>query len=292
MDSFEGKIAVVTGAGTGMGRELALQLAAAGANLALCDVNAENLASTAERCRAHDPSLTVSTAEVDVTDEAALERFRDATMAEHATDHIHLLFNNAGIGGTASFLDPEARKTWERTFDVCWQGVYLTSRVFLPLVVAAAEGHVINTSSINGIWASLGPSRTHTAYSAAKFAVRGFTEALITDLRLNAPHVRCSVVMPGHIGTDIVTNSRQILDGELDAEATEIANAFRNEAPTTAATAATVILDGVREGRWRILIGEDAAVLDGLLRDQPENAYEQDFVDQLHAMGVLNGLVG
>lgn len=292
MDTFAGKVAVITGAGTGMGRELALQLAAAGSHLALCDVQPDELAATAEQCQAVDPSLTVSTSVVDVTDEASLERFAGETTQAHGRDHVHLLFNNAGIGGTPSFLDPETRDIWERTFDICWRGVYLTSRVFLPLVVAADEGHVVNTSSINGMWASLGPSRTHTAYAAAKFAVRGFTEALITDLRLNAPHVGCSVVMPGHIGTDIVANSRQMLDHPMDAEATEAANVFRNTAPTTAETAATEILDGVLEGRWRILIGEDAHLLDGLLRDRPEEAYEQSFVDRLHGLGVLTGLVG
>src|SRR5262249_32312322 len=107
------------------------------------------------------------------------------------------------------------REEWDRTFNVCWGGVYENTRAFLPMLVKAEEGHIINTSSVNGFWASLGPQIPHTAYSAAKFAVRGFSEALITDLRLNAPHVKISVVMPGHIGTAIVSNSRKIHSGNL-----------------------------------------------------------------------------
>ena len=91
-------------------------------------------------------------------------------------------------------------------FAVCWGGVYLGTRTFLPLLLASTEGHVVNTSSVNGFWATLG-GNAHTAYSAAKFAVKGFTEALISDFRQNAPHLRASVVMPGHIGTSIVFNS-------------------------------------------------------------------------------------
>src|SRR5207342_2297469 len=105
------------------------------------------------------------------------------------------------------------REQWERTFNICWGGVYLGVRVFLPMLMKAAEGHIVNTSSVNGFWASVGMGVSHTAYSAAKFAVKGFTEALMNDLRLNAPHLKCSVVMPGHIGTSIVSNSRRIQTG-------------------------------------------------------------------------------
>ena len=101
---------------------------------------------------------------------------------------------------------------------MCWGGVYYGTRAFLDLLVAADEGHIVNTSSVNGFWASIGPDRPHTAYSAAKFAVKGFTEALLTDLRVNAPHVKASVVMPGHIGTSIVQNSMRHGVNELDDE--------------------------------------------------------------------------
>lgn len=290
MESFEDKIAVVTGAGTGMGRELAIALAGEGAHLALCDVNAENLAETATRCRDARGDVTVTVHHCDVSNEADLERFRDEMLEQHDTDHINLLFNNAGIGGRGSFVTDD-REGWERTFDVSWRGVYLGCRVFLPLLIAAEEGHIINTSSVNGIWASLGPNRSHTAYSAAKFAVRGFTESLVTDLRLNAPHVAASVVIPGHIGTEIVANSMAIQGDSLDPEVTELSNAFRNMAPTTAEQAAWIILDGVKDGRWRILVGEDAQVVDVLVRDEPEGVYEQPFAERLKNLGVLDLLV-
>ena len=122
------------------------------------------------------------------------------------------LFEDAKEYGGGS-LFANSREQWERTFNICWGGVYLCTRAFLPMLVKADTGHIVNTSSINGLWASVGPTVPHTAYSAAKFAVKGFTEALITDLRVNAPHIKCSVVMPGHIGTSIVANSRKVQFG-------------------------------------------------------------------------------
>lgn len=287
MQNFEDRLAIVTGAGAGMGRELAVQLSAAGAHLALCDVHADALAETEALCA---QGRRVSTHVADVSDESQLEQFRDATLAAHATDHAHLLFNNAGIGGGGSFVT-SPRDAWERTFDICWRGVYLGCRVFLPLLIAADEGHVVNTSSINGFWGSLGPNTPHTSYVAAKFAVKGFTEALISDLRLNAPHVGVSVVMPGHIGTEIARNSVLLHGAEVDARVSERANQFRNMAPTTAAEAAIIILDGVRENRWRILVGEDAHTLDELVRADPELAYEPEFIRRMHDAGVFRGVV-
>src|SRR6266853_1893043 len=148
----------------------------------------------------------------DVSIEDQLKRFRDEITEHQSTDKIHLLFNNAGIGGGGS-LFTNTREAWERTFNICWGGVYLGVRTFLPMLVRADQGHIVNTSSVNGFWASVGMGVSHTAYSAAKFAVKGFTEALINDLRLNAPHIKCSVVMPGHIGTSIVSNSRKVQSG-------------------------------------------------------------------------------
>ena len=170
---------------------------------------------------------------------------------------------------------------WERTFDICWGGVYNCARAFMPMLVAAPYAHIVNTSSVNGFWASIGPGRPHTAYSAAKFAVKGFTEALVTDLRANAPHVGASVVMPGHIGTSIAMNSVKVHGGEVDAAVQEVENAFRNTAPTTSAQAATIILDGVRDRRWRILVGDDAVLLDERVRADPEGAYRNNLFELL-----------
>jgi len=312
MKDFSGKLAVVTGGGTGMGRELVRQLVAEGCDVATCDVSAANMAVTRQLAEASAPQGTrVSTHVADVASEAAVNAFRDAVVAAHGRDYINLLFNNAGIGGGGSFVAGD-RGEWERTFAICWNGVYNCARAFMPLLVRSSEGHIINTSSVNGFWASLGPQTAHTAYSAAKFAVKGFTEALVNDLRLNAPHVKASVVMPGHIGTSIVENSQKILRdsdeivvGEADlavaraqmtrmgidasaltleqvrAMRVQMANAFRDNAPMTAAQAATVILDGVRAERWRILVGRDADALDRMVRASPEEAYEPGFMERL-----------
>jgi NAD(P)-dependent dehydrogenase (short-subunit alcohol dehydrogenase family) len=311
MEDFEGRIAVVTGGGAGMGRELVRQLVAAGCNVAMCDVSASAMAETKRLCEAAGlpQGLRVTTHVADVSEEARVQRFRDEVAAQQQTDKIHLLFNNAGIGGGGSLI-ANSREEWEKTFNVCWGGVYHGTRAFLPMLLKADKAHIVNTSSVNGFWASVGPGVPHTAYSAAKFAVKGFTEALMTDLRLNAPHVKCSVVMPGHIGTSIVANSRKIQSGnDTDAlTATEIAQVrarmaaagrdvaglsdadiqtlaveraprFREEAPTSAAEAATIILDGVKADRWRILVGEDAQRIDERVRQTPERAYDEDFFE-------------
>ena len=222
MKEFSGRIAVVTGGGSGMGRELVRQLVAEGCHVAMCDVSARRLAETEQLCQAAGlpQGVRVTSHLADVSREADVLRFRDEAAAQHATDRIHLLFNNAGISGGGSMIVND-RDEWERTFNICWGGVYFTTRAFLPLLRAADEAHLVNTSSINGFWASVGPDAPHTAYSAAKFAVKGFTEALIADFRMNAPHIKVSVVMPGHIGTGIRVNSLKVQTNndfdELDA---------------------------------------------------------------------------
>jgi NAD(P)-dependent dehydrogenase (short-subunit alcohol dehydrogenase family) len=284
---FAGKLAVVTGGGTGIGRELARQLTAQGCSVALCDLSETAMAETIALATAgglpRDVRITAHQADVSLEDD--LIRVREAASAVHATDRLHLLFNNAGIGGGGSMVDPRQRADWERTFNVCWGGVYLGVRTFLPMLQAAEAAHIVNIASVNGFWACLGPQVPHTAYAAAKFAVKGFTEALIVDLRVNAPHIGCSVVMPGHIGTPIAGNSRKVLRGvedeALTAEELSAARRFLEEAPTSAAQAATIILAGVKAARWRILVGEDAAILDRMVRETPEAAYEQEFYDRM-----------
>jgi NAD(P)-dependent dehydrogenase (short-subunit alcohol dehydrogenase family) len=286
VQDFAGKIAVITGGGTGMGRELAVQLAAAGAHVSMCDVSEPNMAESASLVRSAAPAsdVRVSTHLCDVADEAAMLVFRDEVLAFHDSDHIDLLFNNAGLSGGGS-LFTDTRESWDRCFDVCFGGVRWGTLAFLDALVESDDAHIVNTSSVNGFWASVGPERPHTAYSAAKFAVKGFTEALMTDLAVNAPHVKASVVMPGHIGTSIVQNSIDFGARELSDEertAARIADQmFHDMAPTTAAQAATIILDGVRAGRWRILVGDDAHRIDAAVRADPERAYEPEFGDML-----------
>ena len=315
MKDFAGKIAVITGGGTGMGRELARQLVAEGCHVAMCDVSARAMAETVRLCQADgQPQGTRITSHIaDVSDEGQMRRFQAEAAEQLDTDKINLLFNNAGIAGGGSFVvDP--REQWERTFNVCWGGVYLGCRTFLPMLMRADEGHIINTSSVNGFWATIGPNVAHTSYSAAKFAVKGFTEALIADLRIHAPHIKCSVVMPGHIGTSIVSNSRkvqsgddadalrpaelaaararmagfgmdvsQVSDEQIQALVAEQARRFLEDAPMSAAAAAKVILDGVKAERWRILVGDDALKLDEKVRGAPEQAYEAAFFQSFAA---------
>jgi NAD(P)-dependent dehydrogenase (short-subunit alcohol dehydrogenase family) len=309
MKDFAGKIAVVTGGGSGMGRELVRQLAAEGASVAMCDVSMQSMEETKALCEKDGlrQGVRIASYVVDVSDEPQVLAMQAAVAKDFATDKVHLLFNNAGIGAGGSMFT-DSRHNWEKTFNVCWNGVYFMTRAFLPMMLKAEEGHITNTSSVNGFFASIGPNAPHTAYSAAKFAVKGFTEALITDLRVNAPHVKCSVVMPGYIGTNIVANSRMVLSGrdtprlsdvevrrtrsrmrqqgvddsaisddDIRARIQRQAQNFHDRAPTTAAQAATIILDAVRAGRWRVLVGEDAQRLDERVRANPERAYDPDF---------------
>ena len=273
MESFAGKIAVVTGGGSGMGRELVRQLAAEGCSVATCDVHGNAVAETADLASAGAPSgATVTSHTCDVSDEAQVLRFRDEVLAAHAADHVDLVFSNAGIGGGGSFIaDP--REQWESVFAVDFWGVYYCARAFLPLLIQSAEGVLVNTSSVNGFWASLGQGVPHTAYSTAKFAVKGLSEALIEDLRVHAPHVRVAVVMPGHVATNIVANSMMAF-GVPEDDALAANQGFHDSAPLSAAGAATVILDGVRSGAWRILVGADAVALDGYVRAHPDGAYD------------------
>jgi NAD(P)-dependent dehydrogenase (short-subunit alcohol dehydrogenase family) len=310
VESFTGKLAAVTGGGSGMGRELVRQLAAQGCSVAACDLNADAVAAVAAMARTDaPPGVRVTSHACDVSDEAQVLRFRDELLEGHASDHVDLVFSNAGMGGGGSFIN-DSREEWERTFAVDWWGVYYCARAFLPLLIASGDGVLVNTSSVNGLWASLGPGMPNTAYCTAKFAVRGFSEALIEDLRSHAPEARVAVVMPGHVGTDIIANSfrarglplpEQMSDAQVDelippdaragliragllaadASASDLRQMlvrmnsdFRDKAPVSAAEAATIILAGVLSGAWRILVGEDAKMIDAAVRAKPEAAYD------------------
>jgi NAD(P)-dependent dehydrogenase (short-subunit alcohol dehydrogenase family) len=320
VDSFTGKLAVVTGGGSGMGREIVRQLAAGGCSVAACDWHPDAIAQTTELARASAAAdARVTGHACDVSVEEQVLRFRNEVLQQHSADHVDLVFSNAGIGGGASFVR-DSREAWERTFAVDWWGVYNCARAFLPLLIASGAGVLVNTSSVDGFWATGGPGLPNTSYATAKFAVKGFTEALIEDLRINAPQVRVALVMPGHIGTDIIANSRraqglpepeamsreQIEDlipanaragliraGWLPADPSvddlrqalaRIETDFREKAPLTPAQAAEIILDGVRSGAWRILVGRDARLIDAAVRDKPEAAYNyQDLFGRIKA---------
>jgi NAD(P)-dependent dehydrogenase (short-subunit alcohol dehydrogenase family) len=317
MDSFAGKLAVVTGGGSGMGRELVRQLAAAGCSVAACDLNPDSVAVTAATAWAAVPSGVAVTAHTcDVSDEAQLLRFRDELLEQHASDHIDLLFSNAGVAGGSSFVN-DSREEWERTFAINWWGVYFSARTFLPLLIASGDGVLVNMSSVAGFWATAGSGVPLTAYCASEFAIKGFTEALIPDLRANAPQVRVVLVMPGMVTTDMAVNSRRALglpDFEQlsDAELMEMvpeegrailvgmgllpedfsADDLRRAIPRlkeefadtgfTAAQAATIILDGVRSGAWRILVGDEAKMLDEQVRANPEAPFNYENYPEMY----------
>ena len=312
VDSFTGKLAVVTGGGSGIGRELVRQLAAQGCSVAACDLNPDSVAVTAATAwAAAPPGVRVTSHICDVADEAQVQQFRDELLEQHASDHVDLVFSNAGIFAGGSFVK-DSRQEWERTFAINWGGVYNCARTFLPLLIASGDGVLVNTSSVAGFWATAGPGAPPiTAYSTSNFAIKGFTEALIEDLRSNAPQVRVVVVMPGVVNTDIAENSRralglpeleQLTDAELLEQIPDIArtifigmgllaedfsaddlrraiprlkDAFRDQG-FLPVQAAAIILDGVRSGAWRILVGEEAKMLDEQARANPEAPFNYD----------------
>ena len=311
MESFEGKLAVVTGGGSGIGRELVRQLAAAGCSVATCDLNPDTIAVTAATTwAAASPGVRVTGHACDVSDEAQVQRFRDELLEQHASDHVDLVFSNAGIFAGASFVK-DSREEWERTFAINWGGVYHCARTFLPLLIASGDGVLVNIGSVAGFWATAGSGAPITAYSTSEFAIKGFSEALIEDLRSNAPQVRVVVVMPGTVNTDIGLNSRralglpdveQLSDSQLmelipdeartvligmgllaeDFSADDLRQAiprlkdeFRDKG-FLPAQAATIILDGVRSGAWRILVGDEAKMLDEQARANPEAPFDYE----------------
>ena len=322
---FSGLVAVITGGGTGMGRELTRQLAAAGCDVAICDVSDEAMSETIELASADAESagradVRLTACVTDVSDAEAMDEFAAHVASEFDTDSINLLFNNAGISGASSIVTAD-HDVWDRVFAVTFGGVLNGMRSFLPMLMRADRGHVVNTSSVNGLWACLGPTGSHSAYSAAKFAVRGLTESMLVDFRMNAPHLTVSVVMPGHIGTQIARNSmiaagldpknmsdetvlqvrQRIADSGVDVSGASDedirnlmqlrADSFEHDAPMTAGQAATVILDGVTSGTWRILVGDDAVALDEMLRGAPADVYTDVFMQQVHAAGYFGGLI-
>eukprot|EP00419_Tripos_fusus_P008556 CAMPEP_0172656736 /NCGR_PEP_ID=MMETSP1074-20121228/1566_1 /TAXON_ID=2916 /ORGANISM="Ceratium fusus, Strain PA161109" /LENGTH=330 /DNA_ID=CAMNT_0013471637 /DNA_START=70 /DNA_END=1063 /DNA_ORIENTATION=+ len=281
--SYEGSLAVITGAADGIGKALAANLFKQGCSLALCDVEHLRLEETKSEMRS---STSVDVPEIltcicDVSEKEQVQAFAsEVAKTFDVKQHRLLLFNNAGIGGGNSFF---ARKNeWERVFDVNWKGTYNMCRAFMPLLVAAPSGHVVNSSSVTALCAR-SPFRAYndraseSAYATAKFAIKGFSESLIDDLKNNAPHVKVSVTFVAFVSTGIIENSGRQLHWDLRANTglNRFLQSWRTEprflCPEQAAEA---ILDGVRRGRWRILVGPGASSLDRLVRCFPERVYD------------------
>jgi len=254
MEGFAGKVAVVTGAGSGIGQALAIELGRSGAKLAISDVDTEGLAVTEERLKAI--GAPVKADRLDVTEREAFEAYADAVV-EHF-GKVNQIYNNAGIAFSGD-VEVSTYKDIERVMDVDFWGVVNGTKAFLPHLIASGDGHVVNVSSLFGLFAVPGQA----AYNSAKFAVRGFTEALRQEMALAKHPVKVTAVHPGGIKTAIARNATAA-EG-LDPE--ELAQFFdKRLASTTPQKAATVILDAVRKNRARVLVGADAKVLDVIVR--------------------------
>ncbi|MBF6357971.1 SDR family NAD(P)-dependent oxidoreductase [Nocardia higoensis] len=252
-DHYRGHVAVVTGAASGMGRELAVELARRGARLALCDVDAAGLAETAARCRVQ--RAEVLTEVVDVSQYEQVQRFADAVIERYGV--VDDLFNNAGVGFVGT-VERSELKDIARVVDIDFWGVVHGVKAFLPHLIASGAGRIANTSSVFGLFSA--PSQS--AYNAAKFAVRGFTESLRQEMLMAGHPVTVSVVYPGGIRTAIAANAT----GVDSAELADLAALFERNAMTGADRAARVILDGTAAGRPKILVGPDAKVADLMVR--------------------------
>ena len=261
MKNFRGKTAVITGAGSGMGRYLAVLLARAGANVAICDINEETLNGTAAMVRQYNVAL--SSHVVDMGDMERIEALPDEVVAQHGS--VDLVFNNAGVTMGSSFA-AMSEEDWDWVMNINLNGVVKASRVFLPLLKDRPEAAIINTSSIFGMIAVAGQS----VYHATKFGVRGFTESLAKEFQDTPVQVHC--VHPGHIGTNIVANSR--FNEEDDSKflrqdnVDEMADMFRSGGMHPS-RAAQIILDGVTRNKRRIFVGLDAKLMDLAQRITP-----------------------
>jgi NADP-dependent 3-hydroxy acid dehydrogenase YdfG len=254
MEGFAGKVAVVTGAGSGIGRALAIELARSGAKLAISDVDTEGLAQTAERLEAI--GAPVKSDRLDVTEREAFIAYADE-VNEHF-GKVNQIYNNAGIAFTGD-VEISQFKDIERVMDVDFWGVVNGTKAFLPHLIASGDGHVVNVSSIFGLFSVPGQS----AYNSAKFAVRGFTEALRQEMALASHPVKVTAVHPGGIKTAIARNAT----AAEGVDASELAEFFdKRLASTSPQRAAQIILEAVRKNKARVLVGPDAKVLDLLVR--------------------------
>jgi butyryl-CoA dehydrogenase len=269
MKSFDGRVAAVTGAASGIGRALARELAARGADVALSDIDEVGLAETVMLCEGS--GIKVTSQRVDVADRDAVYAWADQVVADHG--RVNLIFNNAGVALGAT-IEAMSYQDLEWLMNINFWGVVYGTKAFLPHLKAAGEGHVINLSSVFGLVSV--PSQS--AYNAAKFAVRGFTDCLRMELEMEGSSVSCTTIHPGGIKTNIARNAR--MDPSVAAAAGDPEEARRNfdkVALTSPKKAARQILTAVERDRRRALIGPDAKVID-LISRLPAGLYQRVLV--------------
>ena len=261
MTALRGSAAAITGAASGIGRALALEFSTRGCDLALADRDEAGLtAVAAEIARAGKTKVT--THRVEVSEPQAIRDFATAAIAAHPG--LNIVVNNAGVALMGNFGEiDQAQMDW--LMNINFWGVVHGTRAFLPQLAKQREAHIVNLSSIFGI---VGPPG-QTAYAAAKFAVRGFSESLRHELQMAGSPVKLSVVHPGGIATNIARNSRTGAGVTDNARRAESIERFDNAARTTPAVAAKVIADGIAANKPRILIGSDAKFIDVLQRLRP-----------------------
>ncbi|OZE80571.1 acetoin dehydrogenase [Rhodococcus sp. 15-649-2-2] len=275
MKNLGNKVAVVTGAGSGIGRALAIDLAGRGAQLALSDVDASGLADTVAACE--KAGAKTRSYELDVSDRAAMYFHADSVVSDFG--RVDLVVNNAGVALNADVLDM-SWDDFEWVMNVDFWGVANGTKAFLPALIDSGEGHLVNISSVFGLMGIPGQS----AYNSAKFAVRGFTEALRQEMKIGRHPVGVTCVHPGGIKTNIVANARG-MDSLGDAD--KVSEAFQRIARTTPTRAAQVILAGVEKNKPRVLIGPDARGFDTIPRIIGPRY--QDIMAPLNRLGTAAG---
>jgi len=265
MKSFKEKVAVITGAGSGMGRYLAILLARDGADVCVCDVNEKTLNETVIMLRKYN--VSVSSHLLDVSDKESIQALPQKVIDQHGK--VDLVFNNAGVGSGSYFQDMN-EDNWDWVMGINFEGVVNSTRAFIPHMIDNSEAAIVNTSSIFGMVTIPGQS----VYHAAKFAVRGFTESLALEMKQTNPNLQIHCVHPGHIGTNIATSAR-ISDEDFDKTQARMSIFNRNPPKTKQemgelfkeggmhpSKAAKIILDGVKKNNSRIFVGLDAKLLD------------------------------
>jgi len=265
MKDFKNKVAAITGAGSGMGRSLAVNLANRGCHVALSDINEKGLAETVALL--NGSGVKVTSQRLDVSDKAAVFAWSDQVAKDHGK--VNLIFNNAGVA-LGSAVDGGSYEDLEWIMNINFWGVVHGTKAFLPYLKDSGEGHIINTSSVFGLMGV--PSQS--AYNASKFAVRGFTEALRQELEMARVNVSATSVHPGGIKTNIARAARMdqsVTNLGLSTNSTE---KFEKLFSTTADEAAEVIIKGVEKNQRRVLIGKDAIAIDLMVRLLP-SAYQK-----------------